>query len=162
MIDSYPTKLDHYDYGLLLGCPCLDDGSLSSSQISRCKLAISAYQKGRYSTLIISGGAVQNEYTESIAMKKYVVSINPSIPIKLETNSKNTYQNFVNVYDMIDDASVLVLSSDLHLKRALAFAHKFFTTYDGMGYKDRKIKNIFLEIRSRIIFVIYEFKHRKK
>ena len=56
-----------YPYAILLGCPCHDDGSLSTSQVERCELAIRS--KDLYSTLIITGGAVKNEYYEAIEMK---------------------------------------------------------------------------------------------
>lgn len=55
----YPKRKKHYTYALLLGCPAHDDGTMSSSQIKRCDLAIKAYQQNLYDTLIISGSNVK-------------------------------------------------------------------------------------------------------
>lgn len=54
-----PKRKKHYTYALLLGCPAHDDGTMSSSQIKRCDLAIKAYQQNLYDTLIISGSNVK-------------------------------------------------------------------------------------------------------
>ena len=40
-------KKQKYPYALLLGCPSHDDGSMATSQIKRCELAIEAYQKNQ-------------------------------------------------------------------------------------------------------------------
>ena len=64
-----PKRKKHYTYALLLGCPAHNDGTMASSQIKRCDLAIDTYKKGLYDTLIISGSNVKNEYVEA---KKYI------------------------------------------------------------------------------------------
>ena len=63
-----PKRKKHYTYALLLGCPAHNDGTMSSSQIKRCHLAIDTYKKGLYDTLIISGSNVKNEYVEAQVM----------------------------------------------------------------------------------------------
>ncbi len=67
-----PKRKKHYTYALLLGCPAHDDGTMSSSQIKRCDLAIEMYKKGLYDTLIISGSNVKNEYVEAEVMNTYI------------------------------------------------------------------------------------------
>ena len=69
-----PKRKDHYPYALLLGCPSHDDGSYATSQVKRCDLAIKAYKNGFYDTLIITGGAVKNQYVESEQMAKYILN----------------------------------------------------------------------------------------
>ncbi len=82
-----PKQKKHYTYALLLGCPAHDDGTMSSSQIKRCNLAIDMYKKGLYGTLIISGSNVKNEYVEAEVMNTYIRK-RVEIPTILETHAR--------------------------------------------------------------------------
>lgn len=144
-----------YPYALLLGCPCHNDGSYSNSQIERCNLAIEEYKRGAYKTLIITGGAVKNQYVESLAMKEYIEQ-RAFIPIITETKAKNTYENFEYAASIIHDQPVLILTSSLHAKRCQAIASKFFKHYAFACYTDRKPRHIGREIFSRLIFIKIE------
>ena len=146
-----------YPYAILLGCPCHDDGSLSNSQIQRCELAIR--QKDKYETLIITGGAVKNEYYEAIEMKKYIEQ-KAEIPILTETKARNTFANFTNVKEITKDVPILVLTSSLHARRSCAIAKQFYTEYSACTYPHYKIKHIFREIVSRIIYIKIEIKKK--
>lgn len=81
-----PKRKKHYAYALLLGCPAHDDGTMSSSQIKRCDLAIKMYQQNLYDTLIISGSNVKNEYVEAKVMHDYIQN-KIDIPTILETKA---------------------------------------------------------------------------
>lgn len=156
---SIPKRKKHYEYALLLGCPCHKDGSLSTSQIKRSQLAIDAYQKGLYDTLIISGSHVKNEYTEAIAMHTYIEE-KIHIPTLLETEAKNTFENFTYTKKWIQNNSVLILTSQTHAKRACAIAKQFFPNYGALWYKDLKPKHIFREILSRFIYIKIEIQKK--
>lgn len=146
-------------YALLLGCPSHDDGSYSSSQIKRCQLAIDEYQKGHYDVLIISGSNVKNQYIEAEEMARYIHKLS-NIPILLETKAKNTYENLKNTKEMIGDVPLLILTSSLHGQRALAIAREFFSDAHTATYPDRKLKHIWREILSRIVFIQIEMKKK--
>ena len=97
-----PKRKKHYTYALLLGCPAHDDGTMSSSQIKRCNLAIDMYKKGLYGTLIISGSNVKNEYVEAEVMNTYIrkrVKSRPflkhtqEIPLKTSSYLKNIFKS---------------------------------------------------------------------
>lgn len=148
-------KKQKYPYALLLGCPSHNDGSMASSQIKRCELAIEAYKKGLFDTLIISGGAVKNQYTESKEMAKYIKQ-KSSIPIICETQARNTYENFKNAVKLTQDAPILILTGSLHAKRSCAIAKEFYATYSAYTYPDHKIRHIIREIASRYIFIKIE------
>ena len=154
---SIPKRKKHYDYALLLGCPCFDDGSMRSSQIKRCKLAIKVYQEGYYDTLVIAGGAAKNQYVESIEMKKYIDQ-KADIPILCETNSTNTFDNFRLSKKIIQNKSVLILTSGTHARRACAIAKQFYSCYGALWYREHRFKHIYREIISRIIFILIEIK----
>ena len=150
-------KQKKYPYAILLGCPCHDDGSLSTSQKERCELAIR--NKDLYSTLIITGGAVKNQYYEAIEMKKYIEQ-KADIPILTETQARNTFANFTNVKKMTGDVPVLVLTSSLHARRSCAIAKQFYHEYSACTYPHYKLSHIFREIVSRFIYIRIEIQKK--
>lgn len=152
-----PARKGTYDYALLLGCPCHSDGTLCTSAKKRCLLAIEQYHKHRYTTLVITGGAVKNRYIESEAMKEYILQ-REIIPILCETESKNTWENFSNSKKIIQDASVLILTSGTHARRACAIARNFFSTYSAAWYPEHRIKHVLREIASRVLYIRIEWK----
>lgn len=148
-------------YALLLGCPCHDDGSLSTSQIQRCNLAIEAYQKGFFKTLILSGSAVKNQYYESKEMANYIAQ-KIDMPILLETKARNTFENFKYTKEITNDVDLLILTSSLHARRSQAIARQFYTTSYVYTYPDHKLKHVGREIVSRIIYIKIEIQKRMR
>ena len=86
-----PKQKGVYPYALLLGCPCHDDGRLCTSAKKRCQRAIEAYQNHEFETLVITGGAVKNQYTESLAMKDCILK-QCQMPILCETRKYGVLQ----------------------------------------------------------------------
>lgn len=156
-----PARGQPAAYGLLLGCPNHDDGSLSTSQIKRCQAAMEAWKQGRFSTLVISGSAVKNQYVEAEEMAEYIRQ-HEDIPILLETEARNTWENFVNSSAIIKDNPVVIITSSLHARRSAAIAKQFFRDVDVFTYPDRKLKHILREIASRWIYVRMEICKTKK
>lgn len=156
MLPKCPKK-EAKRYALLLGCPSHNDGTLSRSQLKRCHLAIKAWDEGLFDTLIISGGAVKNQYKESEAMADYIRFFR-DMPIVQEDQARNTWQNFEKTKALISDQPVLVLTSSLHARRACAIANQFFSDYSVMTYPDWKPKHIVREYMSRLIYFGNEFK----
>ena len=154
-----PKRKKHYTYALLLGCPAHDDGTMSSSQIKRCNLAIDMYKKGLYGTLIISGSNVKNEYVEAEVMNTYIRK-RVEIPTILETHARNTFENFKLSKEYIQEQDVLILTSQTHAKRACAIAKQFFSDYCCAWFKDLKLKHILREIISRIIYIKIEIQKK--
>ena len=150
-----PKIKKHYTYALLLGCPAHDDGTMSSSQIKRCNLAIQMYEQNLYDTLIISGSNVKNEYVEAQVMHDYIQN-KVNIPIVLETNARNTFENFKYSKEIIQNEDVIILTSQTHAKRACAIAKQFFSDYGCAWFKDLKPKHIIREIVSRILYIKIE------
>ena len=154
-----PKRKKHYTYALLLGCPAHDDGTMSSSQIKRCDLAIKMYQQNLYDTLIISGSNVKNKYVEAKVMYDYIQN-KIDIPTILETKARNTFENFKLSKEYIQNQDVLILTSQTHAKRACAIAKQFFSDYGCAWFKDLKPKHIIREIASRIIYIKIEIQKK--
>lgn len=108
-----------YPFAILLGCPCRKDGSMSRSQVERCRLAMAAWSS--YRTLVITGGAVKNKWPEAQTMAAYIRTRCP-IPVVIEDKSRTTWENLKNTREIIGDVPVLLLTSSLHAPRAQAMA----------------------------------------
>lgn len=147
-----------YRYAILLGCPAHDDGTMSRSQIARCKLALDTWI--HYDNLIITGGAVKNEYPEAQVMADYIRARNDLIPVRTETRARNTWENMLNVRDMIGDGPVLLLTSDIHAARAAAMARQIFEDAAVLTYRDRRLKHRLREFYSRALYISLELKKR--
>ncbi|MBM6652224.1 YdcF family protein [Faecalitalea cylindroides] len=128
---------------------------MATSQIKRCELAIEAYQKNLFDTLVISGGAVKNQYTESKEMAKFIQQ-KCSMPIICETQARNTYENFKNSSRITQDVPILILTGSLHAKRSCAIAKEFYSNYSAYTYPDHKLRHIIREIASRYIYIKIE------
>lgn len=147
-----------YQYAILLGCPAHDNGTMSRSQIARCKLALQTWI--HYDTLVITGGAVKNGYAEADIMADYIRSRNPLIDVRTETRARNTWENMHNVRDMIGDQPVLLLTSSLHGVRAAAMARQIFPDAVVLSYRDWRLKHHLREAVSRATYIGIELKKR--
>lgn len=133
---AYPRKVistHTYTQMIILGCPCLPDGTLSGAQLRRIQAATQYYQKHQISTIIITGGSVKNKYTEAQVMADEVQKRLPEAHIKVETMAKNTYQNMKYVASLYPSDNVLIVSGSSHLRRSYFFARKFYL-HISMGY----------------------------
>lgn len=151
-------KEEEYPFALLLGCPCHKDGTMSHSQVERCKLAMEAYAQGRYKILVIAGGATKNQYVESEEMADFIHRFMNEIPILCETRSHNTWENFEFASKIIKDRPCLILCSNLHKRRAANIANHFLSDYAFMTYKDKRWKHVVRELISRFTYVKIEAK----
>ncbi|WP_276888904.1 YdcF family protein [Faecalibaculum rodentium] len=144
-----------YPFAILLGCPCRKDGSMSRSQVERCRLAMAAWSS--YRTLVITGGAVKNKWPEAQTMAAYIRTRCP-IPVVIEDKSRTTWENLKNTWEIIGDVPVLLLTSSLHAPRAQAMARHFFSDVAVQTYRENRLKHVLRELVSRKIYMVMELK----
>ena len=144
-----------YPFAILLGCPCRKDGSMSRSQVERCRLAMAAWSS--YRTLVITGGAVKNKWPEAQTMAAYIRTRCP-IPVVIEDKSRTTWENLKNTREIIGDVPVLLLTSSLHAPRAQAMARHFFSDVAVQTYRENRLKHVLRELLSRKIYMVMELK----
>lgn len=147
-----PRRKKVYDYAVVLGCPNKKDGSLCTSQKKRCETAIDAYKKGYYKTLCITGGTTRYGFCESEEMNKYIQK-KIQIPYILETDSQTTIENFKFTHSLIGDSSILIITSQTHIKRACAIAKDYFSDYSGIYYPEHRMKHVTREIGARYLYI---------
>jgi len=144
-----------YPFAILLGCPCRKDGSMSRSQVERCRLAMAAWSS--YRTLVITGGAVKNKWPEAQTMAAYIRTRCP-IQVVIEDKSRTTWENLKNTREIIGDVPVLLLTSSLHAPRAQAMARHFFSDVAVQTYRENRLKHVVRELVSRKIYMVMELK----
>lgn len=122
------TQQRQFDVILVLGNPANSDGSIGTVARSRVLEGIRQYQAGVAPRLLMSGGAVQNQFVEAQVMMQFARSQGiPASALFVEGESRNTIQNAYYSFQIMQEhdwSSVLVVSSPTHLRRAsLIFSH---------------------------------------
>jgi vancomycin permeability regulator SanA len=83
-----------YDAVIVLGCPTLEDGSLTRCQLGRAGHASALWSKGWAKAFIVSGAAVHTPYVEAEAIAMAMVELGvPADKIWLETDALHTDEN---------------------------------------------------------------------
>ncbi len=104
-----------------------ESGKAGGGSQERIQQAIDLYKRGESSHLVVSSGYVYS-FPEAEVMR--TLAIDQGVPpeaIVLEQRSTNTYQNVSFVYRILRErgwASVLLVSSPYHMRRALLVWHR--------------------------------------
>ena len=122
------TQQQSFDVILVLGNPANDDGTIATVARSRVLEGIRQYRAGVAPRLLMTGGAVKNQFAEGDVMRQFAISQGvPADAVFAETQSRNTIQNAFYSYKIMQAhhwTSVMVVSSPTHIRRAsLIFRH---------------------------------------
>lgn len=116
---------DKYDYILVLGCGVKDDGSLSDRLRDRVDVGVRLFSAGISDKIIMSGDRSGDEYDEPTAMKKYAMSLGvPENDIICDYEGYSTHESIDRFEESYKEASVVLVSQEYHLNRALYIAHE--------------------------------------
>ena len=116
------TKLDA-DAILVLGARVWDNGSPSGVLEDRLDTGISAYQAGVSDRLLMSGDHGQDDYDEVNAMKDYALEQGiPSENIFMDHAGFSTYESVYRARDIFQVKTILIVTQEYHLYRALYIA----------------------------------------
>ena len=121
----------HYDAGIVLGggLVAFDEANqriIYGQSSDRILQAIDSYNNNTIDKIIVSGGSgslLNNDYSESILIKQFLISIGitPS-DILIDSVSRNTYENSIETKKLIDrnfpDGKFLLFTSGIHMRRA--------------------------------------------
>lgn len=132
------------DYILILGCKFRRDGTLTPLLRGRVDRAIDFWRAqeratGKRATLMPSGGQGADEpISEAEAMERYLLSQGvPGSAIRLEDQSRNTYQNMEKSRALIEaerpGAKVVYATTNYHVFRSGVWAAKAGLPAEGMG-----------------------------
>ena len=163
---NHVPEIEDYDAIVVLGAQVKEDGSLSLQLKWRLDAAFEAWQKNE--CLIVTCGAQgSNEPApEAYVMRDYLVSLGvPEGMILTEASSFNTKQNIQNAAALLKDHSaqtVLIVTSDYHLPRAMALAQDEGLNATGLGAATKAIywpKNYGREALAWIKYWLQKYLH---
>src|ERR1700677_4899229 len=122
------TQQRQFDVILVLGNPARSDGSIGPVARSRVLEGIRQYRAGVAPRLLMTGGAVQNQFVEAQVMMQFALSQGvPAAAVFAEGKARNTIQNAYYSYQIMRAHgwnSALVVTSPSHVRRAsLIFSH---------------------------------------
>ena len=122
------TQLDRFDAIIVLGNPADSDGNPSPTQLSRVTEAVREYERGVAPRLILTGGAVRNQFDEARVMARTAEAQGvPESALFVEPSARDTIQNACYAERIMKAhgwSSAEVVSSPSHLPRAaIIFSH---------------------------------------
>lgn len=116
------TQLDRFDAIIVLGNPADADGNPTPAQLARVTEAVHEYERGVAPRLILTGGAVRNQFDEARVMARTAEAQGvPQSALFVEPSARDTIQNACYAERIMQDhgwTSAEVVSSPSHLPRA--------------------------------------------
>jgi vancomycin permeability regulator SanA len=115
----------HKQAALVLGAKVWNNGNLSDIFRDRVKTAIELYNTGKVDKILVSGDHGQVEYDEVNTAKEYLLenNIKPE-DIFLDHAGFDTYDSLYRAKEIFQADSLIVVTQDFHLPRALYIANK--------------------------------------
>jgi vancomycin permeability regulator SanA len=114
---------DNYDAALVLGCGVYNNEYPSPLLRERLDAAVEIYNEGVVNKLIMSGDHGQDNYNEVAVMKQYAIDEGvPSEAIFMDHAGFSTYESVYRALDVFKADSVLIVSQEYHVYRALYVA----------------------------------------
>lgn len=122
--ETEAAKLDA-DCILVLGCGVREDGTPSLMLRDRLETGVALYEAGVAPKLLMSGDHGRKDYDEVNLMKDYAMEKGiPSEDIFMDHAGFSTYDSMVRARDIFCAKTVVIVSQEYHLYRALYLAEK--------------------------------------
>ena len=122
--ETEAAKLDA-DCILVLGCGVREDGTPSLMLRDRLETGVALYEAGAAPKLLRSGDHGRKDYDEVNLMKDYAMEKGiPSEDIFMDHAGFSTYDSMVRARDIFCAKTVVIVSQEYHLYRALYLAEK--------------------------------------
>ena len=120
-VPTHNTDAEHFDTLIVLGCPVDPDGKASPEERERVLAGVREFRAGRAKHIIVTGGAVHNQWNEAQAMAGIAERAGlPPEDILIEPQARNTIQNIFYSYKIMQAhgwTSAEVVSTPDHLPR---------------------------------------------
>ena len=124
------------DVMIILGAQVRPDGTPNWVLLSRLETALDRWQSAPLPVVCCGGQGADEPLPEAVSMKNWLVSHGiPEDMILTDETSVNTYENLDNALPLLPEGAqtVLVVTSDYHLPRALAVARLKGLNARGLG-----------------------------
>ena len=125
-IDALASEDGTYDCILVLGCGVKEDGTPSDRLRDRVKVGVDLYHAGAAPKLLMSGDHGREGYDEVSAMLKLAVELGvPEEDVFLDHAGFSTYESIYRAQYIFSCKSMIVVTQEYHLYRALYLAESF-------------------------------------
>ena len=132
---------------VVLGCFVEEDGEPSTMLSDRLKRAVELYKAGAAPKIIMSGDHGRSAYDEVNAMKQYAIEHGvPSEDVFMDHAGFSTYETMYRAKEIFDADSIIVVTQEYHLYRAVYIADRLgmntqgvssdYRVYAGQVYRD--------------------------
>lgn len=110
---------------MVLGAFVYTDGRLSTMLEDRMIIGLDAYDNGMSDRLLLSGDHGQTNYDEVNSMKSYAEEEGvPTEQIFMDHAGFSTYESMYRAKEIFDVDSIIIITQDYHLKRAIYIARQ--------------------------------------
>lgn len=141
------ADLADVDCILVLGCGVRDDGTPSDMLRDRLIRGIEVYNLGAAPKILMSGDHGQTDYDEVNTMKQYAVDAGvASEDVFMDHAGFSTYESVYRVKEIFEADTILIVTQEYHLYRALYIADQLgveaygvaadYHTYAGQFMRD--------------------------
>ncbi|WP_328701137.1 SanA/YdcF family protein [Aquibacillus kalidii] len=163
VVDGFSDDLTNTDVAVVLGNKVELNGQPSERLQSRLDKAVELYEKGKFPSIIVSGGVGKEGFDEAIVMKEYLVKKEvPEDDIIVDSNGYNTYMTAQNTKEIMDNnnyESVMVITQYFHISRTkLALKSVGINTISSASadiVQFRDLYSIFREFPAYYKYVFY-------
>lgn len=133
-----PENVPQADCILVLGAGVRADGTPSDMLADRLDQGIALYQSGAADYLLMSGDHGREHYDEVNVMKQYAIDAGvPSEAIFMDHAGFSTYESMYRARDVFELQSVIVVTQEYHLYRALYVADRLGLEAHGVAADPR-------------------------
>ena len=125
---------EKYDAIVVLGAGVKPDGTPSHMLEDRLRGAVALYKAGASEKLILSGDNSGEDYDEVSAMVKYCLDAGiPDSAIIRDDIGFSTYETMYNVVNVMGYKSIIAVTQEYHLYRAIYIAERMGADADGFS-----------------------------
>ncbi len=136
------ADIEPADCVLVPGALVYSNDRLSFVLQDRVDYAIQLYEAGKAKRLLFSGDHGQTDYDEVNAMKDYAVSQGvPEKDIFLDHAGFSTYESLYRARDVFEVKSVIIVTQQFHLSRAVYVARELGLDVNGVNSNPRRYGN---------------------
>lgn len=143
------TEINNADCIIILGCGVKFNGQPSMMLADRLERGIDLYKQGVAPKIIMSGDHGQIEYDEVNTMKQFAIDKNiPSEDIFMDHAGFSTYESMYRAKEIFKAQSIVIVSQEYHLYRAIYIAEKLgieaygvnadYRLYGGEKYREAR------------------------
>ena len=126
---------------LILGAKVDSSGNMSPALLGRMEESLALYQLGKSQTILISGDGENQQRNEIAVMKSWLLEQGvPEEDILADDHGLNTYASLYRAKHVYQLETLLVVTQNYHLGRALYLGQQLGLSCEGVGTPNSVLK----------------------